>query len=249
VSLAGRSALVTGGARGIGRAIAERLAADGADVVIGDLSIDDRTTAAVDALERRGHRAVAIRADISRPADVRDLFAATLARCGKIDIVIANAGIELVDVPFTDYTDEQIERVLDVNARGTFLTLRETALTIAEGGRIIVVSSNTTRLTMPGFALYGASKLAGTYLVGVLAKELAPRGVTVNAVVPGATLGAGVFTERSTDEPGIAGLIERTPLGRLATPSNVADAVAFLVGDGAGFITGHQLVVDGGASI
>lgn len=249
MSLAGRVALVTGGARGIGRAIAGRLAADGADVVIGDVSPPDASAAVVDTIERNGRQAVAIQGDISRPADVRTLFSAALDRYGKIDIVIANAGIELIDVPFNDYTDDQVERVLDVNAKGTFLTLREAARTIADGGRVVVVSSNTTRLALPGFALYGASKLAGSYLVDVLAKELGPRGVTVNAVVPGATLGAGVFAGASVDEPHVRPLVERTPLGRLARPADVVDAVAFLVGDGAGFITGHHLVVDGGASI
>lgn len=248
MSLDGSVALVTGGALGIGRSIAERLVTDGADVVIGDRAGPAASAEVVAAIERIGRRSFAVQADIARPADVRALFATAAERYGKIDIVIANAGIELVDVPFADYTDDQIEEVLDVNVKGTFLTLREAARTIADGGRIVVVSSNTTRLALPGFALYGASKLAGRYFVDVLAKELGPRGVTVNAIVPGATIGAGVFTASSRDDSDVRSLVERTPLGRLATPTDIADAVAFLVGDGTSFVTSHHLVVDGGAS-
>jgi 3-oxoacyl-[acyl-carrier protein] reductase len=169
---------------------------------------------------------------------VRALFAGAAAAMGGIDIVVANAGVDLVDVPFADYTEAQFDRVFAVNAKGTFLTLQEAARVLPDGGRIIVVSSITTRLSLPGFAVYGASKLAGNYFVQVLAKELGARRVTVNSVIPGATRAAGVFIDRPDDDPTVAELTGRTPLGRLGTPDDTAGVVAFLAGDQAGFITG-----------
>ena len=127
--------------------------------------------------------------------------------------------------------------------------MQQAARTLPDGGRIILISSNTTRLSLPGFAVYGASKLAPHYLMQVLAKELGPRGITVNSVIPGATRAAGVFTGSGDDDPSVRELTARTPLGRLGTPADTAAMVAFLAGDQAGFITGQHVTVDGGAAI
>jgi 3-oxoacyl-[acyl-carrier protein] reductase len=250
VNLQGKVALVTGASRGIGAAIATRLAADGADVVLGYLGDACAAGTVAATIRATGRRALAVRADIAHSDQVRTLFADALAAMGGIDIVVANAGVELVDIPFADYTESQYDWVFAVNAKGTFLTPRQAAaVVVPDGGRIIVVSSNTTRLWLPGFAVYGASKLAGNYFVQVLAKELGARRVTVNTVIPGATRAAGVFTDSSDDDRTLVELTRRTPLGRLGTPADTAAVVAFLAGDQAGFITGQHLTVDGGAAI
>jgi NAD(P)-dependent dehydrogenase (short-subunit alcohol dehydrogenase family) len=132
---------------------------------------------------------------------------------------------------------------------GTFFTSQETAAVVTDGGRIIVVSSNIARLSLTGFAVYGASKLAGHYFTHVFAKEPGARSVTVNVVLPGATRSARVFADSPDDAPTVVGLIERTPLGRLGTPGDTARAVAFPADDKAGFITGQQLIVDEGVAI
>lgn len=249
MTLQGRRSLVTGGSRGIGAAVATRLAAAGADVVIGYAGRAEAADAVVRRLESMGRRAIAVRADISDPLAVRRLFAEGMAVLGGLDIVVANAGAELIDIPLTGYTEAQYDQVFDVNVKGTFFTLQEAAKTVSDGGRIVHISSNSARLSLPGFAVYGASKLAPQYFVQVLAKELGPRRITVNSVIPGATLAAGVFTDSGADDPEVRELTARTPLGRLATPEDTAKVVAFLAGDDAAFVTGQHLTVDGGAAI
>jgi len=249
MNLLGKTALVTGGSRGIGAAIAERLATEGADIVIGYGSDREAAETVVRTVSAMGRQAMAVQADVARPDQVAGMFAQVTAAFGRIDIVVANAGVELIDVPFTDYTEAQYDHVFDINVKGTFFTLQQAAKTMRDGGRIIVVSSNTTRLSLPGFAVYGASKLAPHYFVQVLAKELAPRQITVNAVVPGATMTAGVFTGSGTDDPNVRELTARTPLGRLGTPADAAAVVAFLCSQDAAYVTGQQFTVDGGSSI
>jgi 3-oxoacyl-[acyl-carrier protein] reductase len=249
MSLHGKTALVTGASRGIGVAIAAMLTADGADVAIGYANDAPAAAVIVKEIRSAGRHAVAVQADVSRPDQVQRLFTHARAALGRIEIVVANAGVELVDAPITDHTEARFDRVCAVNAKGTFLTLQQAAAVVPNGGRIIVVSSNTTRLSLPGFAVYGASKLVGNHLVQVLAKELGPRRVIVNTVIPGATGAAGVFTDSRDDDPTVAELTGRTPLDRLGTPADTAAVVAFLAGDQAGFITGQHLTVDGGAAI
>jgi 3-oxoacyl-[acyl-carrier protein] reductase len=249
MGLLGKTALITGGSRGIGAAIAVRFAGDGADIVVGYTRDADAAQTVVAAVQAIGRRAAARQADISNPASVRGLFAHAHEAFGTIDIVVAYAGVELIDVAFTDYTETQYDQVFDVNVEGTFLTLQEAARIVPDGGRIVVVSSNTARLSLSGFAVYGAIKLATHYFVQVLANALGPRRVTVNAVIPGATRAAGVFPASGADGPPIQELIARAPLGRLGTPEDTAGVVAFLAGDDAGFISGQRLTVDGGAAI
>lgn len=246
MSLAHKVALVTGSSKGIGRAIALRLAADGADVIVNyarSAAEADEVVAQITAL---GRRAVALQADVAQPASLANLFAQALAAFGQLDIVVANAGYELIEIPFTDYTEAQFDQVFDINVKGTFFTMQQAARHIRDGGRIIVIASNTSLLALPTFAVYGASKLAPHYFVQVLAKEIGPRGVTVNSVGPGVTTGAGVFTHTATDDAYLRQIAEATPLRRLGSPDDVANVVAFVASEAASFMTGHYFSVDGG---
>jgi 3-oxoacyl-[acyl-carrier protein] reductase len=251
-SLAERTAVVTGASKGIGRAVALRLAREGCDVALGYGSDQRGADAVVAAVRDLGRRAFACHCDLAQPPSVAALFDRAAADLGGIDIVVANAGVELIDVPFVEYTEEQYDRVFDVNAKGTFFTLQHAARRIRDHGRIVVISSNTTQLALPGFAVYGASKLAPRYFVEVLAKELGPRGITVNSVSPGVTEGAGVFSEqarRPEVDTYLRQMAASTPLRRNGTPDDVAGAVVLLLGSDAAYITGHHLDADGGAAL
>jgi 3-oxoacyl-[acyl-carrier protein] reductase len=249
MDLMGRVALVTGGSKGIGRSIALALATQGCDVIVSYASDPEGANATVERIRALGRRARALPCDIAQPSSVATLFALAEEQMGALDIVVANAGIELIDIPFVDYTEAQFDRVFDVNAKGTFFTLQHAARRVREGGRIVLICSNTTVLALPGFAVYGASKLAPKYFVEVLAKELGPRGITVNSVSPGVTRSAGVFTSTPPDDAYLQQMTEATPLRRLGTPDDVANAVLLLASARAGFITGHHLASDGGAAL
>jgi len=193
-TLKGKVALVTGSARGIGRAIAERYAGLGAAVAV-NFAKDERSAAeTVAAILGRGGSAVAIQGDVSKVAEIDHLFRATSERFGGIDIVVANVGVELVDQRLLDFTEADFDRLFGVNTKGAFFTLQRAAKHVRDNGRIIYVGSSTTRLPQPDYALYGGSKIAPQYLVEALAKLLGDRGVTVNSILPTAIEGAGVYT-------------------------------------------------------
>jgi 3-oxoacyl-[acyl-carrier protein] reductase len=237
-----RVALVTGASRGIGRAIAERLGADGLAVVVNYRADADAAAEAVRAVEKAGGRAVAVAGDV-REGRARELFDAAEERFGPVDVVVANAGVARF-APFAEATDEQYDLIFDTNVRGTFTLLREAAHRVRDGGRIVSVSSTATQTHRPGSALYAASKAAGDELVRVLARELGPRGITVNSVRPGPTRTEALATEQSADV--VAAAVRVTPLGRIAEPSDIADVVGFLVSDAARWVTGQTLTAAGG---
>jgi 3-oxoacyl-[acyl-carrier protein] reductase len=243
-SLQGRSAIVTGGSKGIGRGIAETFAAAGINVLI-----TARTQADVDAtvagLAEQPGRVSGLRADVTNPEDCRRAVETAVERHGSLDIVCANAGI-FPSGRLEDLTPDDVEQVLAVNFKGTVFIVQAALAALAQSGhgRVIVTSSITGPITgYPGWSHYGASKAAQLGFVRTAAMELAPRRITINAVLPG-----NIFTE-GLDGLGPDYLEQMTasiPQGRLGSPADIGNAALFLATDEAGYISGQSLVVDGG---
>ncbi|MEJ0085202.1 MAG: SDR family oxidoreductase [Pseudomonadota bacterium] len=238
-------AVVTGSARGIGRAIAERYASLGASVVLNYASDEARAAEAVSIITRSGGKAIAVRADVSRPDDIDRLFATAMEIFGRLDVVVANAGVELINQPLLDVTEQDFDKLFRINTKGTLFTLQRAARHVADNGRIIHVGSSTTAFPLPGHGLYGGSKIVGQFLVEILAKEIGHRGVTVNSILPTATEGAGVFT--SGVRPEIREYVKSMrPIPRMGTLEDVADAAQYLASDLASFVSGQHLLISGG---
>ncbi|MFG3423556.1 SDR family NAD(P)-dependent oxidoreductase [Micromonospora sp. NPDC049460] len=241
-TLNGKVALVTGGTRGIGAAVALRLAQDGADVAITYEHSTDRAAVVVKQVEALGRRALAVRADSADPAAVRDAVDRTAAELGRLDILVNNAGVFLVG-PVTELGDDEVERTLAVNVRAPFLAAQAAARHLTEGGRIINIGSNVgERAVFPGLSLYSMSKTALVGLTRGLARELGPRGITANLVNPGPT----DTDANPADGPNAAAIAGFTALGRYAAPADIAATVAHLAGPEAGYVTGAVVNVDGG---
>jgi 3-oxoacyl-[acyl-carrier protein] reductase len=243
MTLQGKVALVTGASRGIGRAIALRLAKDGAAVVVNYAGSRPQAEEVVAAIEKAGSRAVAVQADVSRAADVGRLFDACFERFGRLDILVNNAGVILYKL-LVDVTEEEFDRLTAINVKGTFLCCQQAARRMPDGGRIINLSSSTTALMMPKYAAYVASKGAVEQMTHVLAKELGPRGITVNAVSPGPT-DTELFSQDKTEEEKQR-IAQMAALGRLGQPQDIADVVAMLCTDDARWITGQNVRANGG---
>ena len=248
ISLKNKTALITGSARGLGKAIAERFASLGANIVVNYSKDIASANEVVSNIESLGVRAIAVQADVSKPADIEKLFSEAKKAFGKIDIVVANAGVELADVPVTDFTEEQFDRLFAINTKGTYFTMQYAAKNVEDNGRIINISSSSAAYPFQGFAVYGGSKTAPNYLVEVLAKEIGHRGVTVNSVVPYAVANAGIFTGMDTNTPSLKWLSDMNPMKRMATVEDVANAAVFFASDLSSFVSGQHLLVNGGGS-
>jgi 3-oxoacyl-[acyl-carrier protein] reductase len=236
-------ALVTGASRGIGMAIAERLARDGFKLIINYSETAAPAEALVRKLEGAGGQAIAIKADISDPSAVRAMFDAAVAAFGGIDVLVNNAGImALASIAETD--DASFDRHIAVNLKGTFNTLREAAKRLRGGGRIINFSSSVVGLLMPTYGIYAATKAAVEGLTSVLAKELRGRNITVNAVAPGPTA-TDLFLKGKPQDV-VDRMAKMAPLERLGQPSDIADVVSFLAGPDAAWVNGQVLRVNGG---
>ena len=240
--LLGRRALVTGGSRGIGAAIALALADRGADVAISYERAADRAADIVRAIEAKGRRGLAVQADGADPAAVRRLVAATVEGLGGLDILVNNAGIARHGT-VAEMSLEDIDALLDVNVRAAVLAAQAAIPHLGAGGRIVFIGSSLAdRSVAAGVTVYSMTKSAQSALTRGLARELGPRDVTVNLVQPGAT-----DTDMNpADGDHAEGLRVQTPLGRYGRPEDVAVAVAFLAGPAARQITGTTISVDGG---
>jgi 3-oxoacyl-[acyl-carrier protein] reductase len=243
MSLQGKVALVTGASRGIGRAVAQRLSREGAAVVVNYAGSEPQARETIAAIEQAGGRARAVRADVSRVAEVVGLFDATFEHFGRLDILVNNAALILYKA-VAEVTEEEFDRLFAVNVKGAFFCCQQAARRMAEGGRIVNLSSSTTALMLPTYGAYVATKGAVEQLTHVLAKELGPRGITVNAVSPGPT-DTELFSVGKTEQDKQR-FAQMAALGRLGQPQDIADAVALLASEEARWITGQNLRANGG---
>jgi 3-oxoacyl-[acyl-carrier protein] reductase len=244
IDLSGRAALVTGGSRGIGRAVVLRLAGQGADVAFSYRGNEEAATSCVAEIEAMGRKALSVQADVTDPAAAEALVAQALGSLGKVDIVVNNAGITRDDLIMRMGVDTWRE-VLETNLFGAFYVIKAVMRPMlrARYGRIINMTSVAGIAGNAGQANYSSAKAGLIGLTKATAREVASRGITANAVAPGFVLTE--LTE-SLPENIKAGILAATPLGRFATPDEIANAVAFLASDDAAYITGHVLTVDGG---
>ena len=238
-SLKGKTAVVTGSSRGIGRAIAERLASDGAAVVINYTRNRQLAQEVVDGILARGSNAFAIQADLSKPPEVQRPFKEAVKMVGPLDIVVANAGVHIAK-PLVENTEADYDYIFDINTKGVFFTLQEAARRVRDGGRIVVVSTGGTKMHFANMSLYLGSKGAIEQFARSLSLELGPRNVTVNVLSPGFT-----DTDMLPEEYRDYGATQ-SPFNRVGTPDDVADVAAFLASDQARWITGQNIQAGGG---
>jgi NAD(P)-dependent dehydrogenase (short-subunit alcohol dehydrogenase family) len=241
---------VTGGSRGIGRAIVEALVRDGLDVAFGFASNRSAADEVVAATSAAGRRLVALEADLAAPGGPALLLDRATDELGPPDVLVVNAGV-MRSIPFLETTDDDYDEMAGVNARSSYALVRDVARGMVErrvAGRIVVVTSRAATRPRPGTSAYTVSKASQQALVRAAAIELAPHGITVNEVAPGPTE-TEMNQELRHDPAMCASLLAFIPLGRFGRPTDVAAAVAFLVSEHAGFITGSAIAVDGGAAI
>jgi glucose 1-dehydrogenase len=247
VRLQGKVALVTGSAQGIGRAIVERFAREGADVVVNYRSGPAMAEEVVQMARAAGVRATAIQADVAQVGEVRRLIEQAVAEMGRLDILVNNAGVE-THAPFWDVAEADYDKVLGVNLKGPFFATQAMVRHLrATGrpGRIVNISSVHEELPFPNFAAYCASKGGLKMLTRNLAVELGPLGITINSVAPGA-IATPINTALLNDPAKLKSLTAQIPLARLGTTDDVTGVAVFLASDEAAYVTGSTYVVDGG---
>jgi 3-oxoacyl-[acyl-carrier protein] reductase len=238
-----KTAIVTGASRGIGAAIAERLARDGFAVIVNYAGNAAAADAVVHQIEAAGGRAVSAQADVSKSIEARRLFDAAEAAFGGVDVLVNNAGVMTL-ATLADTSDDAFDRLVDVNLKGTFNTLREAAKRLRDGGRVVNFSSSVVGLLPPTYSVYGATKAAVETMTRVLARELRGRNITVNAVAPGPTATDLFLSGKS--QAAIDQLAKAAPLERIGQPEDIANVVAFLAGPDGAWVNGQVLRANGG---
>ena len=242
MDLTNQIAIVTGAGLGMGRAIAQKLAACGAAVLVTDKN-EDAAKETAELINTSGGKAVAAKADVTVVSDIQNMFDVCEAELGKADILVANAGVSF-KCPITEVTEEFYHTVYDINAKGTLFSLKEAGLRLNDGGRIVVISSCSARFPEIGMAAYSSSKAATQLMVEVAALEFAPRKITVNSIQPGLT---GTETMLKYAPPAfVQSCAERTPLGRLGMPEDIAEIAAFLCSKESQWVSGQHILASGG---
>ena len=239
----GKVAIVTGASRGIGSAVAERLGRDGFAVIVNYSGSAEAADALVRKITEGGGRALAVKADVSDPGAVREMFETTVAKFGGVDVLVNNAGIMTLS-NLTDTDDASFDRQIAINLKGTFNTLREGARRLRSGGRIINLSSSVVVLLQPTYGIYAATKAGVEAMTSVLTKELRGRNITVNAIAPG-PVATDLFL-KGKPQGVIDHLAKLAPLERLGEPDDIARAVSFLAGPDGAWINGQVLRPNGG---
>ncbi len=236
---------MTGASKGIGAAIAKALAAEGASVIVNYASSKAGADATVDVIQKAGGQAVAVQGNVSKASEAQDIIDAAIKHYGRLDILVNNSGVYAFGA-LEDITEEEFHRMFGTNVLGLLLTTQAAAKHLGEGGSIINIGSVVSRITPPGSAVYTGTKGAVDAITGVLARELGPKKIRVNAINPGM-----VETE-GTHSGGIIGsdfetaTVAQTPLGRLGRPEDIASVAVFLASDAAGWVTGEQILTGGG---
>lgn len=235
--------IVTGASRGIGAEVARTLAAAGATVVVNYAGGKEAAEEVVSGIVAAGGTATAIQADVSNPADVKRLFDETIAKYGRVDVLINNAGVMITKL-IAETTDDDFNRQFNINVKGVFNTLREAATRLADNGSIINFSTSVNRIMLPTYATYVATKAAVEQLTRVFAKEVGKRNINVNSVSPGPT-NTELFTAGKSDET-INRLASLSAFNRIGQPEDIASVVRFLASDEAKWISAQNLGVNGG---
>lgn len=243
--LTGKVAVVTGASKGIGAAIAKAFAAEGASVVVNYASSKEGADTVVDAITSAGGKAIAVAGDVSKAVEVQGIIDAAIVNYGRLDVLVNNSGVYAY-APIEAITEEAFHKQFNINVLGLLLTTQAAVKHLGEGGSIINVGSVVSRVTPPGSAIYTGTKGAVDAITGVLARELGPRKIRVNALNPGLVETEGTHRAGFLGSSIEARTVADTPLGRLGQPGDIAPIAVFLASDDSGWLTGQQLLAGGG---
>lgn len=243
--LTGKVAVVTGASKGIGAAIAKALAAEGASVVVNYASSKAGAETVVAAITKTGGKAVAVAGDVSKAAEAQGIIDAAVKTYGRLDILVNNSGVYEFS-PIEAITEEHFHRIFNINVLGLLLTTQAAVKHLPEGGSIINIGSVVSRVTPPGSAVYTGTKGAVDAITGVLARELGPKKIRVNALNPGMVATEGSISAGFIGSDFEKGIVAQTPLGRVGQPNDIADVAVFLASEDSRWLTGEQLLAGGG---